>query len=155
MGQRTNIWNRYAENNDYVNFKRLLHDSLHPGAEAPPVPAASTWFPSSTAPSSSRRRTNNADQNGNESDDDLIIAGEVSSLKCPLTLRTFVEPYSNNICRHTFEKSAILEMHHMSAVAFQAPGQRRGQGPKKLQCPQAGCNAVSLFPFRIPSLNSS
>jgi len=73
----------------------------------------------------------------------------VSSLKCPLTLQTFKEPYSNHVCKHTFEKSAILQFHRENAVSFVDPSQggRRGRGvpvgPKQLKCPERGCDAVS------------
>jgi CheY-like chemotaxis protein len=84
-----------------------------------------------------------------DDDDDLQMTGVISSLKCPLTLRTFKEPYSNKKCKHTFEKSAILQFHRENAVSFVDPSQggRRGRGvpagPKQLKCPERGCDAVS------------
>jgi hypothetical protein len=81
-----------------------------------------------------------------------VFAGAVSSLKCPLTLQTFVIPYSNHICKHTFEKEAILDMHKRSAVAYLDPkyGGRKprgvAEGPRQLECPSLGCDAVSFLP---------
>jgi E3 SUMO-protein ligase NSE2 len=154
---------RYAENNDYIGFKRIIHDAQHPGDNAPPVPPASSWFPdeaTSGNPSAARRRrlatqadnTENGDDD--DDDDDIQMTAVVSSLKCPLTLQTFKEPYSNRICKHTFEKSAILQFHRENGVAFADPshGGRRGRGvpagPKQLRCPERGCDAVSQKTFQ-------
>jgi hypothetical protein len=121
------------------------------------MPHASTWFPAETAGATSnpaaaqRRRVVSKTDNGDDDEDDIQMTGIISSLKCPLTLKTFKEPYSNRVCKHTFEKSAILEFHKKSAVAFVDPSQggRRGgyvpQGPKQLKCPTAGCEAVSTY----------
>lgn len=144
----------------------MIHDAQNPGDTKPPMPHASTWFAEdaqSTNKYAARRRrlasqTDNT-QNGDEEDDEIQMIGVVSSLKCPLTLKTFKEPYSNHVCKHTFEKSAILDYHRSNAVAFADPSQpssRRGarpQGPKRVKCPERGCDAVSLlelllsFPF--------
>jgi hypothetical protein len=96
-------------------------------------------------------QANNTEQADDE-DDDIQMTGAVSSLKCPLTLQTFTEPYSNNKCKHTFEKSAILEFHRTNAVAFPDPSQRQRsragpQGPKLLKCPERGCDAVRISVF--------
>jgi hypothetical protein len=140
---------RYADNNDYQTFKKLLHDASYYGPDAPPLPPASSWFPSDAPASRSRRAANNADHTSNgaeDSDDELVFAGEVSSLKCPLTLQTFKEPYSNHTCKHTFEKSALLEMFDSGSTVFydngHARGRNRGAGTRKLKCPQAGCEAM-------------
>lgn len=145
---------RYV-NNDYRGFKQTLHDALHPGDDAPPVPHPSTWFPTDptdkAAGSRSRRLGNSTDNmnNASDEDDDVIIASATTNLKCPLTLQMFVEPYSNTVCKHTFEKAAIIAYHHDNAVAFAQPGQRRGhrapEGPKQVKCPQLGCEAVSII----------
>lgn len=149
---------RYADDNDYIGFKKIIHDAQHPGENAPPMPHSSTWFPVESEnvrsnPAAARRRqlatqTDNT-ENGDEEEDEIQMTGVISSLKCPLTLMTFKEPYSNRICKHTFEKSAILEFHMKNAVSFVDPSQagRRGrnvpQGPKQLKCPAQGCDAVS------------
>jgi len=128
-----------------------VHDALHHGPDAPPVPHANTWFPEDNADrsSGSRRRRHGDNTNDDDDDDDeVIIARATTNLKCPITLQMFKEPYSNNVCKHTFEKSAILDYHRENAVAFMPPSQRgRGQrqhaqGPKQVKCPQTGCDAV-------------
>jgi hypothetical protein len=153
----TRPMSRYAEQNDYIGFKRIIHDARNPGENAPPVPHPWTWFPAETGslPAARRRRLASSTDhigNGDDEDDDIMMTGVVSSLKCPLTLQTFKEPYSNRVCKHTFEKSAILEFHRQNAVVFVDPsqeeGHRRGRGapkgPKQLKCPERGCDAVCI-----------
>ncbi|KAG5979800.1 hypothetical protein E4U55_004737 [Claviceps digitariae] len=127
-------YQRYALNNDYAAFKKIWHDSAA-GEDGPPLPDASRWFRADGRPvmarpgaSSSHRSTiddaadNEADD---DDDDDIAVAREVISLNCPLTLRQMEEPYTHVQCKHTFEKSAIME--YLPA---------RGN----VQCPQSGCN---------------
>ncbi|KAH8816213.1 zinc-finger of the MIZ type in Nse subunit-domain-containing protein [Xylogone sp. PMI_703] len=138
---------RYAENNDYKGFKRQIHDALNPGPEAPPVPHPSTWFPKENESTPMARRRRLAADDADDGEDEVVIARATTNLKCPLTLQMFEVPYSNNICNHSFEKSAIIEYYNDNAVVFAEPGQggrKRGQpvGPKKVQCPQLGCEAM-------------
>jgi hypothetical protein len=147
---------RYATHNDYKGFKRVVHDARHPGDGAPPLPHPRHWFEAQEAaantPGSRRRRASQNDDRENGDDDDVQMTGIVSSLKCPLTLRTFKEPYSNNKCKHTFEKQAIIEFHNENATQFMDFSQRRGRGvptgPKMLKCPERGCDAVRLTSSR-------
>lgn len=137
---------RYADNNDYQTFKKHVHDASHHGANAPPLPPSSAWFPSASQAGAQGRSRRSAVNNGDESDEDLVFAGAVSSLKCPLTLKLFEVPYSNRVCRHTFEKSALLEMFERGATVFyensQARGRNRGPGVRKLKCPSSGCDVM-------------
>ncbi|KFZ10123.1 hypothetical protein V502_08289 [Pseudogymnoascus sp. VKM F-4520 (FW-2644)] len=137
---------RYADNNDYQTFKKHVHDASHHGANAPPLPPSSAWFPSAAEAGAQGRSRRGAPDNGEESDEDLVFAGAVSSLKCPLTLKLFEVPYSNRVCRHTFEKSALLEMFERGATVFyensQARGRNRGPGVRKLKCPSSGCDVM-------------
>ena len=137
---------RYADNNDYQTFKKHVHDASHHGTNAPPLPPSSAWFPSASEAGAQGRITRGAANNGDESDEDLVFAGAVSSLKCPLTLKLFEVPYSNRVCRHTFEKSALLEMFERGATVFyensQARGRNRGPGMRKLKCPSSGCDVM-------------
>ncbi|OBT66798.1 hypothetical protein VE03_04118 [Pseudogymnoascus sp. 23342-1-I1] len=137
---------RYADNNDYQTFKKHVHDASHHGANAPPLPPSSAWFPSAAEAGAQGRSRRGAAANGDESDEDLVFAGAVSSLKCPLTLKLFEVPYSNRVCRHTFEKSALLEMFERGATVFyensQARGRNRGPGVRKLKCPSSGCDVM-------------
>ncbi|KAH6843082.1 zinc-finger of the MIZ type in Nse subunit-domain-containing protein [Chaetomium sp. MPI-CAGE-AT-0009] len=92
---------RYAVNNDYISFKKNWHDALHPEDQVP-LPDPSTWFDEHGNP------TKDAVADANE-DDDLVVEREIIDLKCPLSLQIMKEPYSNQKCRHTFEKMAIME----------------------------------------------
>lgn len=137
---------RYADNNDYQTFKKHVHDASNHGANAPPLPPSSAWFPSAAEAGAQGRSRRGAAANGEESDEDLVFAGAVSSLKCPLTLKLFEVPYSNRVCRHTFEKSALLEMFERGSAVFyensQARGRNRGPGVRKLMCPSSGCDVM-------------
>jgi E3 SUMO-protein ligase NSE2 len=128
-------YERYSVDNDYAAFKKLWHDSLF-GDDGIPLTDPSRWFRPDGTPVLSTTAASGpgngaaigAEGDGEESDEDLAIAREVLSLKCPLTLRPFEEPYSNHKCKHTFEKSAILDY------------LRGGRG--NMQCPQTGCSEV-------------
>ncbi|GJN71969.1 chromosomal organization and DNA repair protein Mms21 [Purpureocillium lilacinum] len=118
---------RYAKNNDYAGFKKLWHDAAA-GDGGAPLPDASRWFRSNGQPVMDRPGTNNRRATaapGEEDDDDVAVAREFVSFKCPLTLRDMEEPYSNVKCKHTFEKSAILDYLPRTGV---------------VQCPQTGCS---------------
>ncbi|RDL37094.1 uncharacterized protein BP5553_04527 [Venustampulla echinocandica] len=138
--------------NDYRNFKRTVHDAQHPGPDAQPVPHASTWFPednnASATPGSRRRRRNNTTDNINnedDDDDDVVIQRATTSLKDIFTLQYFKDPVTSNVCNHTFEEAEFLRYHASEGAAFGPSSQRaRGRmaGPKKVKCPQSGCEAM-------------
>ncbi|KAL2256858.1 hypothetical protein VTK26DRAFT_1023 [Humicola hyalothermophila] len=92
---------RYALNNDYISFKKNWHDALHPEDQIP-LPDPSTWFDEHGRP------TKGAPADANQ-DDDLVVEREIIDLKCPLSLQMMKEPFSNHQCKHTFEKTAIME----------------------------------------------
>ena len=57
------LQNKYAHHNDYISFRKVLHDAQNPGDDAPPLPHSSTWFQSphpttNTASSSSSSKAN-------------------------------------------------------------------------------------------------
>ncbi|KAH7185785.1 zinc-finger of the MIZ type in Nse subunit-domain-containing protein [Fusarium flagelliforme] len=110
---------RYALNNDYAGFKKVWHDAMA-GEDGPPLPDASRWFTHDGQPV-----MNGADAGAADDDDDIAVARETISINCPLTLQPMKDPYTNRNCKHTFEKSALLEYLPM-----------RGEA----QCPQAGCS---------------
>lgn len=122
---------RYASNNDYIGFKKIVHDSRHPENDARPMPHASTWFPGSPSADDAAggQRTDDVD------DDDLEVASERISLKCPLTLLPMRQPVSSRKCPHSFERAAILEL--LSASHLRG----RGTGEKAMKCPV--CEVVS------------
>jgi len=109
---------KYALHNEYISFKRSLHEAEHPDDDVP-LPDASAWFDENGRPNLELSHQAGAD-------DDLVVEREVRSFKCPLSLRTMQEPYSNRKCKHTFEKSVILDF----------------LGNQTKQCPQTGCSQV-------------
>lgn len=128
---RMDMAQRYAANNDYILFKRTLHDAQHPNDDAT-LPHASAWFDQDGRPVLPKVGEE-TDAAGGEEDDELQIAGEVRTFRCPLSLRMIDEPYSSKKCRHTFDKTAIAD--------YLKDNQEK-------QCPETGCNQVS--PARGP-----
>ncbi|KAH9214112.1 zinc-finger of the MIZ type in Nse subunit-domain-containing protein [Leptodontidium sp. 2 PMI_412] len=132
---------RYADNNDYKTFKRILHDAQNPNSGST-VPHPSTWFPEENdASSGSRRRRNNTTDNtnnGDGSDDEVIIASASESLKCPLTLQYFKNPVTNNKCKHTIDREALEGYHRTEGRLYQGSHNNR----KVAKCPQTGCDTM-------------
>lgn len=120
---------RYAKNNDYINFKRLWHDGAV-GDDGSVLPNAEKWFRSDGTPVMEIRRAGGDGDDDDELDDDIAVARENISLTCPLSMLPLKEPYTNKNCNHTFEKQSIIE--YLRGT--------RGQ----LQCPTTGCSQVSL-----------
>lgn len=118
---------RYAVDNDYIGFKRLWWDAAH-GVDGKPLPDASKWF-----------SRNNGDEDEDEEDDDLVIAKEHIDILCPLSMVVMDKPYTSNICKHTFNKPAIMQF-------------LRAQPGQKAKCPQTGCSKVWLH-FIITLMN--
>ncbi|KAL1303843.1 hypothetical protein AAFC00_000300 [Neodothiora populina] len=129
---------RYASDNDYRNFRRIVHDARY--GDTVPLPHESTWFSDSSAapaPGVTAR--------AEDSDDDLQIAKETISTKCPLTLQEFREPLTSTKCPHSFEKDAILGMIDNPSNTMRVGGSNtRGarDGQKAVQCPVPGCSHV-------------
>lgn len=123
------MYEKYAIQNDYILFKKTWHDAVHPDDDVP-LPDASTWFgkEGKSVGTEKKRRGRRATQADDDDDDEIMVEREVISYKCPITLATFKEPYSSKLCKHTFEKSAILGMIR--------------QGGGEVQCPQTGCSQV-------------
>jgi len=136
---------RYAKDNDYRSFKRLVHDAQYPDGDAPPLPHEDAWFPASGAPAPGVTTSNAAaaEDGGEDSDDDLAIARETVSTKCPLTLREFATPLTSRKCPHSFEAEAILGMIEDPGNMMRVGGDgRRGNGEKAVQCPVPGCQSI-------------
>ena len=130
----------YAQNNDYIGFKRLVYDAQFPDDDAPPMPHSSTWFPDQspdTATSGALAVTGSQPAPGN---DELTVASERISIKCPITLLPMKDPVTSTKCPHSFEREAILSMINDSDVRIEGSA-RRGGGQKAMQCPI--CTEVS------------
>lgn len=122
---------RYGDNNDYKTFKQILHDAQNPNSGLH-VSHPSTWFPEENENESRRGR------NGDDSDEEVIIASASESLKCPLTLRYYDDPVTNNKCKHTIDRAGLVDYHRTEARIFQGShGNRR-----VAKCPQTGCDAM-------------
>ncbi len=125
-----------------------MYDAQHQG-DAPPLPNAKNWFNEETKePILTRRKANEADNanNGSDSDEDVVIARASNVVKCPLTLQYFIEPYSNDVCSHTFEKFAIVEQIQNGTMGERKNKAGKVVREKLVQCPQTGCDAVSDYP---------
>lgn len=129
---------RYAQNNDYVGFKKLVYDAQFPGDDAPLMPHSSTWFSDQSANMSDRNTRGAAAAPGSQTagnDDDLAVASERISTKCPITLLPMKDPVTSTKCPHSFEREAILSMIDASDVRVDGSGRRGAGGKKAMQCP--------------------
>ncbi|KAH9876573.1 hypothetical protein J1614_003704 [Plenodomus biglobosus] len=131
---------RYARNNDYRDFRRVVHDAKY-GDAGPPLGHEDTWFTDTRSPAPG---ITDATQ---DSDDDLIVDKATISTRCPLTYQRFREPWTSTKCPHTFEKNAILEMIRGSANRVPAPGGGGSGGgaralEKVVECPIQGCSQM-------------
>ena len=118
---------RYTENNDYVEFRRVVHDARNQDSDVP-LPHASEWFPEGDVPAPGITARPRANANEEDDDDDIAIERTTISTKCPLTLQEFKNPLSSKKCTHSFERDAIMELITAS------------RGP--VQCPVPGCQQV-------------
>ena len=131
----------YAQNNDYIGFKKLVYDAQFPDDDAPPMPHSSTWFSdqsTDTATSGAVAVIGSQPAAGN---DELTVASERISIKCPITLLPMKDPVTSTRCPHSFEREAILSMINASELRAEGSG-RRGGGQKAMQCPI--CTEVSI-----------
>ncbi|KAI0391833.1 hypothetical protein F5Y17DRAFT_386824 [Xylariaceae sp. FL0594] len=107
---------RYAVDNDYIGFKRLWWDATHSGASDKPLPDPSRWF-------------KNNNEGEEEEDEEVVVAEEHISIYCPLSMVVMKEPYTSKVCKHTFNKPAIVQF-------------LRSQPECKATCPLTGCDKV-------------
>ncbi|KAJ5189393.1 Zinc finger RING/FYVE/PHD-type [Penicillium cf. griseofulvum] len=132
---------RYASNNTYIGFYRMVHDSKFPGDDVPPLPHSSTWFEHMEdtttrlgVPARTRNRNRAVSPAG--SDDDIAIERERISLKCPLTLTPYQDPVTSTKCPHSFEREAIMDMINRSQTTIPPPASRKGQRRVRVvKCP--------------------
>ncbi|KAJ5129570.1 uncharacterized protein N7515_005609 [Penicillium bovifimosum] len=143
LAEETQKWNalslneRYAGNNSYIGFYRMVHDSKFPGDDVPPLPHSSTWFEHlEDANTSAHTRKQSHRHSTAESDDDIAIERERISLKCPLTLSLYVDPVRSTKCPHSFEREAIMDMINRSRTTIAPPAARQGQHRiRMVKCP--------------------
>lgn len=129
---------RYAGDNDYRQFKRVVHDARY--GDTLPLANENTWFnDGAAAPQPGVTAT------AEDSDDDLQVSKETISTKCPLTLQEFRDPLTSRLCPHSFEKEAILSMiDNPTNTMFVGGSSRRGarDGSRAVQCPVPGCDSI-------------
>ena len=123
---------RYAKHNDYVGFKAIVHDAKY--GDDIPLPHADTWFNERGSPAPG---VTALDRDAEE-DDDLVIDKAKVSLKCPITLGQFRQPFTSRKCPHSFEKDAITNMIRYSEIRFAGKGPKGEE--KAVQCPVTGCD---------------
>ena len=132
--QASSLAERYSAHNDYISFKKIVHDAQHPGDNAPPLPHASTWFASDGKGANSQSFATTLQ---NESDDDFQVESERTTVRCPITLLRMKEPMQSSKCPHNFEKEAIFEMLRMSEIGSDGiPHRGRGMYQKAVKCPE-------------------
>ncbi|KAF2026582.1 hypothetical protein EK21DRAFT_115638 [Setomelanomma holmii] len=128
---------RYARNNEYREFKRLVHDAKF-GDSGLLLGHEDTWFTETGSPAPGITNTQRGDF---DDDDDIIMDKATISTRCPITFQQYKEPYTSVKCPHTFEKNAILEMIRTSPnkTGVGGPG---GRGVKCVECPVTGCSQL-------------
>jgi hypothetical protein len=123
--QRRSLTERYAENKEYRDFRRTVHDARHPDDDVP-MPHHSEWFAEAIAPPPGVTAGRSAGGTQDDGDDDIAISKATISTKCPLTLVEFVRPLTSTKCPHSFESEAVL-------------GMIRQATNRTIQCPVTGC----------------
>ncbi|KAF1850211.1 uncharacterized protein K460DRAFT_411944 [Cucurbitaria berberidis CBS 394.84] len=122
---------RYARNNDYRDFKRIVHDAKY-GDDGPPLGHEDTWFTESGSPAPGI--TDSTQRGDFDDDDDIVVDKATISTRCPLTFQQYKEPYTSFKCPHTFEKNAVLDMIRT--------GPHRIGGARAIECPVPGCGQM-------------
>lgn len=129
---------RYARNNEYRDFKRIVHDAKY-GDTGPTLGHEDTWFTETGSPAPG---ITNTQRGAFDDDDDIIVDKATISTRCPITFQQFKEPYTSTKCPHTFEKNAIVDMIRNSANMV-GNGGPRGGAVRAVSCPVTGCDQVS------------
>jgi E3 SUMO-protein ligase NSE2 len=145
------LTDRYAHDNDYAGWYKSRHVGLtEHQTMPPPVPAPALWF--------GAEEGNALTANG--ADDTMEVVGERVSVKCPMTMQYFIDPVTSDICRHSYEKSAILDYLKMSEDRVPYTPEQQAQldglrgAPRanlerkfrvpRVKCPVAGCDQLML-----------
>lgn len=132
---------RYGEDNDYITFKRAVHDAQYQNDEVP-LPPNTEWFNEDGTVAALGVTGGRDTQAGAEddSDDDIAVSRATISTKCSLSLMEFVDPVTSKKCPHSFEKKYILEFIGKSTLRPPQPNGRAGE--RAVQCPVGGCSQL-------------
>lgn len=131
--QSNSLTMRYAENNNYRDFRRVVHDARHPDGDVP-LRHQSEWFEEEGAPAPGITSRPQGDEN-DDSDEDIAMTRTKTSTTCPLTLAEFKRPLTSKLCPHSFEADAILTLIRRSEARQGGPGSVHVH-----QCPVLGCS---------------
>ncbi|EWC46910.1 hypothetical protein DRE_03922 [Drechslerella stenobrocha 248] len=153
---RKDLKERYGNVADYVDFRTIVHGVSDPTA---PVPQRKDWFKkplficdavaadmtddepisgSDGELAGSDVEMQGGDGSDDDSDDDIQEMAATRDLKCPLTMRRFVEPVKSAVCGHVFEKDAIVRIL-----------KEYKQHKKPAICPTTGCGR----PIKVSDLS--
>ncbi|KAH7397330.1 zinc-finger of the MIZ type in Nse subunit-domain-containing protein [Pyrenochaeta sp. MPI-SDFR-AT-0127] len=127
---------RYARNNNYRDFKRIVHDAKF-GDSGPTLGHEDTWFTETGSPAPGI--TDSTQRGDFDDDDDIVVDKATISTRCPITFQQFKEPYTSTKCPHTFEKNAILDMIRSSTMRVGGSGRLGAPG---IACPVTGCAQI-------------
>jgi hypothetical protein len=134
--QANSLTARYAENNNYRDFRRVVHDARHPEGDVQ-LPHHSEWFEEGRAPAPGMTGGARRNEDAEDSDDDIAVQRTVISTTCPLTLAEFKDPLTSKKCPHSFEAQAILSLIRRSGT------REGGRGSVQVhQCPVGGCSKM-------------
>ncbi|KAL0960647.1 hypothetical protein HGRIS_005676 [Hohenbuehelia grisea] len=101
---------KYAKNDKYIRFKQRVYEVSHPDEAMPPL---TELIPKE-------------DGDDSDDDDDIEIGGVTQDYKCPLSLAALTDPWTSEVCGHSFQREAIQAFF-------------KGARPGKKDCPAAGC----------------
>ncbi|KZV61114.1 hypothetical protein PENSPDRAFT_659116 [Peniophora sp. CONT] len=94
---------KYVKNKAYFEFRQMSHEVLHPEIGMPPLVEL---IPAEEGDGS------------DDDDDDIQVGGVVKDLKCPITLTLMVEPYTSEVCNHSYSKAAIWDFLGQNASVY-------------------------------------
>ena len=134
--QSNSLTARYAHNNNYIGFRRVVHDARHPDGDVQ-LPHQDDWFEDGPAPAPGMTGRVGAEDDDDDDDVDIAVSRAHISTRCPLTLAEFKQPLKSALCPHSFEKDAILGMIKRSQTR-----DATRNNVQVHQCPVAGCDKM-------------